>query len=96
MTLNLLKRPSALAPIALSVGALALLAGYVALYGTQRQEDEGAVAHIWQLLILAHGPTMLFFLGKWATREPRQTMIVFALQVVALGAALLPVYLLGF
>jgi hypothetical protein len=96
MTLALLKRPSALLPIALSAAALALVAGFILLYGTHHQgEDEGATAHLWQLLILAHGPAILFFLVKWVPREPRQAMIVFALQIVALAAALSPVYFLG-
>ena len=96
MNLALRKRPSALLPIALSAAALALVTGFVLLYGTQHQgEDEGAAAHIWQLLILAHGPAILFFLVKWAPRKPRQTMIVFAFQIVALAAAVSPVYFLG-
>jgi steroid 5-alpha reductase family enzyme len=94
--MKLLKTPSALLPIVLSVAALALVAGFIVLYGTHHQgENEGATAHLWQLLILAHGPAILFFLVKWAPREPRQTMIVFALQIVALAAALSPVYFLG-
>ena len=96
MNLSLIKQPSALVPIGLSLLALAVLGGYVALYGTQRQEDEGAAAHLWQLLILAHGPAILVFLGKWAIREPMQTAIVFAIQITALVAALAPVLLLGF
>jgi hypothetical protein len=96
MTLSLLKRPSALLPLGLSLASLALVFGFVALFGTQHKgEDEGAAAHAWQLLILAHGPAILFFLARWAPREPKPAMAVLALQVVALMAALSPVYFLG-
>jgi hypothetical protein len=92
----MLKYPTALLPLGLSLASLALIAGYVALYGTARQPDEGAAAHIWQLLILAHGPAILVFLAKWAPRDVKAAMTVLAVQVVALGAALAPVWILGF
>ena len=73
MTLALLKRPSALLPIALSVAALALVAGFILLYGTQHQgEDEGATAHVWQLLILAHGPAILFITALHGTATVKE------------------------
>ena len=94
--LSLLKRPSALLPIGLSLASLALIGVFVAMYGTHHQgEDEGGFAHTWQLLILAHGPAIVYFLAKWAVREPKQTAIVFTIQLLALGAALSPVYFLG-
>jgi len=96
MKVSLLKRPSALLPIGLSITSIALVAGFVMLYGTQHQgEDEGAAAHIWQLLILAHVPAIVFFLAKWMPREPRQAAMVLVVQLVAFAAALSPIYLLG-
>lgn len=96
MVLTLFKRPSALVPIGLSLASLAVVGGFVALYGTQHQgEDEGAAAHLWQLLILAHVPAITVFLAKWMPREPRQAAIVLAVQLTAFAAALSPVYFLG-
>ena len=96
MDVFLWKRPSALLSIGLSIAAIAVVAGFVMLYGTQHQgEDEGAAAHLWQLLILAHVPAIVFFLAKWIPREPRQAAIVLVVQLVALAAALSPVYFLG-
>ena len=96
MNLSLLKRPSALLPIGLSIASIALVTGFVILYGTQHQgEDEGAAAHIWQLLMLAHLPAIAFFLVKWMPREPRQAAMVLVVQLTAFAAALSPVYLLG-
>ena len=35
----------------MSVAALALVLGHVAIFGTARQADEGTAAHLWQLLM---------------------------------------------
>ena len=42
---NLFKRPSAFMPVAMSLAALALVLGYVLIFGAAREADEGAVAH---------------------------------------------------
>jgi hypothetical protein len=51
----LLARPSALIPVAMSVGVLATVIGYAAMFGMARQADERTAAHVWQLLMVA-GP----------------------------------------
>jgi len=88
----LLKRPSALIPVAMSVAALATVIGYAAMFGTARQADEGAAAHIWQLLMAGQVPVVAFFAIKWLPTEPRQALLVLALQVGAALAALFPVW----
>jgi len=45
--LTTLKRPSALIPLAMSIAALGLVLGHIALFGGARQADEGAAAHLW-------------------------------------------------
>ena len=55
---ELLRRPSAQIPIAMSTTALALVIGYAMTFGTARQADEGAAAHIWQLLMLGQLPVV--------------------------------------
>lgn len=95
MTLpTVLKRPSAFLPLAMSVAALALVLGHVAMVGAgaARQADEGAAAHIFQLLIAGQVPVVAFFAIKWLPRAPRFSLPVLALQVVAVIAALAPVY----
>jgi hypothetical protein len=85
--LTLLRKPSACLPIAMSVAALALVAGALALHGiSQAGGDEGAAAHTWQLLG--------YFAWKWLRRAPRQALLILALQGAAAVAALAPVYLL--
>src|SRR5205809_7380937 len=44
-----LRQPSAFLPIAMSLAALALVLGHIALFGITHEADEGAAAHIWQL-----------------------------------------------
>jgi hypothetical protein len=92
MDAALLKRPSALLPLAMSVAALAIVIGYATMFGTARQADEGAAAHIWQLLMAGQVPVIGFFAIKWLPTEPRQAMLVLALQLGAALAALFPVW----
>lgn len=90
----MLKHPSAFLPVAMSLGALATVLIFVALRGTAPQADEGTAAHIWQLLMAAQVPVVLFFAIKWLPRSPRQAVPILGLQVGAALAALAPVFLL--
>ena len=95
MDLTLLKKPSACLPIAMSAGALALVAGGLALHGLPPAGgDEGATAHTWQLLMAGQLPFIGYFVWKWLRRAPRQGVPVLALQAAAAAAALAPVCVL--
>jgi hypothetical protein len=89
-----LKHPSAFLPVSMSLGALATVLTFVVLHGTAPQADEGAAAHIWQILMAAQIPIVLFFAIKWLPRSPRQAMPILGLQVGAALAAMAPVFLL--
>jgi ABC-type amino acid transport system permease subunit len=91
---SLIKRPSAFVPITMSLAAFAILVGYLAIFGKARQADEGAAAHLWQLLIVAQIPLVAFFVIKWIPHAPRPALRIFALQVGALLFAVAPVYFL--
>jgi hypothetical protein len=91
---TILKRPSAFLPLAMSLSALITVLLFIALHGTAPQADEGAAAHIWQLLMAAQAPVVLFFAVKWVPQSPRQAVPVLALQIGAALAAMAPVYLL--
>ena len=88
----LLKRPSALIPVAMSVAALATVIGYASTFGVARQADEGAAAHVWQLLMVGQVPVVVFFAVKGLATKPRQALLVLALQVGAALAAMFPVW----
>jgi hypothetical protein len=92
--LTVLKHPSAFLPVVMSVSALATVLVYLALHGPAPQTDEGAAAHIWQLLMAAQAPIVLYFAITWVPRSPRQALPILALQVGAAVAAMAPVFLL--
>ena len=97
------RAPSAWIPLVFAVAATALLAGYlltgphepniVMEHGVARR-DETATARIWQLLMLAQLPFMLWFAAAWLPKDPKRARVMVALQAAAFGAAVLPIVLL--
>jgi hypothetical protein len=81
--------------MAMSFSALALVLGSIAIFGVVREADEGAVAHIWQLLLAGQVPILACFVITWLPRVPRQALSVLVLQIAAALAAMAPVYFLG-
>jgi hypothetical protein len=95
----MMRLPSAYLPVAMSLAALTMVLGAVAVglaHGGHiaRDPDEGAIAHIFQLLMTLQWPIVLFFAVKWLRRAPRQTLGVLGLQVAAWLAGCAPVYFL--
>lgn len=88
---TMIRHPSAFLPVVMSLAALALVLGHVALSGAVHQADEGATAHIFQLLIAAQLPLVAFFAIKWLPRAPRVSLCVLAIQVAGILVALGPV-----
>ena len=91
-------------PIVLAAAAIALLASYfvtgphapnIVIENGVPREDETAAARIWQLLMLAQLPAILFFAVKWLPRDPKRAAIMLGLQGLAFITAALPVFLLG-
>jgi hypothetical protein len=81
----LTKQPSVFLPLAMSLTALAVVLGQAAIFGVVHEPDEGAAAHMWQLLIAGQVPVVAFFAIKWLPRATRQTLLVLAMLA---GAAL--------
>jgi hypothetical protein len=92
--LSILKKPSAALPVAMSLIALAIVLGHVARYGIVHEADEGAAAHLWQILMAGQLPIIAFFLLKWLPRTPRQALQVLAVQIVAALASFASVFFL--
>ena len=90
----IIKRPSAFVPVAMSCMALALVLGSGALFGVVHQADEGAAAHMWQILMGVQIPIIAFFTIKYVPQKPQQALLVLALQLGAALAACAPVFLL--
>jgi hypothetical protein len=88
-----MRRPSALVPVAMSVTALLLVIGPIPFYGIPvREPDEGAIAHLWQILMAGQLPVLAFFAITWLRRAPRQALGVLAVQAGAVLAAMAPVF----
>ena len=94
----MLKQPSAFVPLLMSLVALSLVGIAVALNGVNgaRQPDEGAFAHLWQLMMAGQLPVIAWFAIKWLPRSPKEALPVLVLQAIAGIAAAAPVFLLGF
>jgi hypothetical protein len=91
----MLKKPSAFLPIVMSLTALVLVLGHVALFGVVHEADEGTAAHLWQLLMAGQMPVLALFAIKWLPRAPRPTLYVLSLQAGAALASLAPVFFLN-
>jgi hypothetical protein len=92
---EIFKRPSAFAPVLMSLAALIIVAVHVARFGATRETDEGTAAHLWQLLMVTQLPVTVVFAFKWLRPTPREARAILALQLVAAAAAAAPVYFLG-
>src|SRR5438067_11697738 len=90
----MIKRPSAFLPVAMSLTALAIVLVYIIMFGTARQPDEGAPAHLWQILMAAQIPIIAFFAIRCLPQAPRSALPFLGLPAVAALPALTPVYLL--
>lgn len=95
MNVSSIRQPSAFMPIAMSIAALVTVLYHVAVFGIAPQADEGAAAHIWQLLMAGQLPVVAFYAVKWLPRAPETALLVLAVQGGAALAALAPVYWLG-
>ena len=95
MNVSLMKQPSAWLPVAMSLAALAMVLGHIAVAGIAPQADEGTAAHLWQLLMAGQVPVVAYFAIKWLPQDSKQALRVLALQACAGLAALFPVYWLG-
>lgn len=95
----LLKKPSAFLPLIMSLVALATVLIAVAFGAATPpppgvRPDEGTGAHIFQLLMVAQVPFILFFAVRWLRGSIMPAIQVLALQVTAAVAAIAPVFLL--
>ena len=78
----LMRKPSAWLPMLLSLAAVALIVGHVALVGVARQADEGTEARIFQLLMMVDAVAITAFAVRWLPVAPRAALTVVALQVL--------------
>jgi len=94
MNVSPMKQPAAWLPVAMSLAALALVLGHVAIFGVVHEEDEGTAAHLFQLLMAAQVPIVGYFAVKWLPQAPGPALRILALQVGAAIAAFAAVFFL--
>ena len=87
-----IERPSAWIPIVMSLLALTVCLMHIVFAGTAPQPDEGAAAHLWQLLMAGQMPIVAYHAVKWLRRSPVPGLKIVAIQVVAILAAIAPVW----
>jgi hypothetical protein len=95
MNVLTIKQPSAWIPIAMSLAALFTVLLHIAFFGAAREADEGAAAHIWQLLMAGQVPVIAFYALRSLPQDRVRAAKVLSLQIGAALVALAPVYLLG-
>jgi hypothetical protein len=91
--------PTGLLPIGLSVAALLVVLLHVAFFGSAPAPDEGAAAHVWQILMFAQIPALTLFIARWYRQARRPAVCVLTLHGATIGvsiaaAAMAPVYFL--
>jgi hypothetical protein len=91
---KLLKQPSAFVPPAMSLVAVAIVLIQIVRFGVVREADEGTVAHVWQLLMVAQLPIIAYFAFTWLPRATKPAIAVLALDLIAIVVAAAPVFLL--
>jgi hypothetical protein len=64
----------------MSVAALGLVGLQLVTVGVTRQADEGAAAHLFQLLLAAQLSIVAYFAVRWLPRQSRSALAVLALQ----------------
>jgi hypothetical protein len=95
MNVSPARQASALIPITMSLAALATVLLHIVRFGTAPEIDEGAAAHIWQLLMAGQVPVVAFYAIRWLPQAPGTALQVLAVQAGAAVAAVAPVYWLG-
>ena len=93
MSVAPMKQWSARLPLAMSIAALVLVLGHVAVSGGGHEADEGTAARLWWLLMAAQVPLVALFAITWLPRAPRMALLVLALQAAAVLANLAAVRL---
>ena len=91
----MLRQPTAIIPLAMSLAALGVVLIHIAVAGVAREPDEGTAAHVWQLLVAGQIPVIALFAVMWLPRAPREALLVLGMQAAAVVAAAAPVFLLN-
>lgn len=88
---------SRVAPVIMSLLALALIMEGLAQFGFHHREvDEGWQAHLFQLLMVLQVPIVLLFAATANWKQPSRALLILGLQAAAWSASLGALYIAGF
>jgi hypothetical protein len=82
-----MKPPCALVPPAMSLLALVLVVTNAAIFPSAKHSGSGAITWIFELLMSAQLPVILFLIVTRFRREPRPTLRILGVQASAAFAA---------
>jgi hypothetical protein len=93
MMQNIIRKPSAWLPIAISLVVFTSILCYVAvaIFSVAPEEGSRIFSIYFQWLTLAQVPIIVFFAIKWLPRQPKQAALILALQVIAAVISLAPI-----
>lgn len=94
MTAFLRQPLSGLIPVVLSLAGVCLVLGHALVYGMAHEADEGAAAHLFQLLALAQVPFLLYFFVRHVRERPVQSLPLLGVLAALWVCAVLAVRLL--
>ena len=92
--LDMGRHRSAWLPVLVSACALAMLFGYVAIFGVTHSHSERLATRLYQLVQFTQFVLIAWFVMRWAWREPLAGMTVVAAQFAAISASLVPLLML--
>ena len=93
--MDILRKPSAWIPIALSLFWIVWWVYFFVMFGTPRpdpQADEGVAAHLFQLWLVIEVFMIGFFMVRWLPKKPISTLLITTLQIFLVIAASAPVF----
>ncbi len=92
--ISLLRKASAQVPIVLSLAVLPAFLVTIAFFGSPtRQPDEGAAAHLFQIWLVLEFLLIASFAIRWLPQKPKQALTVLVIQIPAVIAACVPVFI---
>jgi hypothetical protein len=89
-----LRQPTVMLPLLMSGVALLMVLVNAAVNGAAPADDEGAAAHIFQLLLVLQLPLTGWLALHWLPRAPSRTWRLLRLQALAALTAVMAVLLL--
>jgi hypothetical protein len=89
---EIIRRPIAWIPIAMSLAILLMVVTTLGVAGTARQADEGTAAHLFQLWLVIEVVAVATFAIQWLPRRPTAALAVLIVQILCALAACAPVF----